>query len=113
MNIDKLLQEWEAHYRDSAEVISMCANLPLSDAARIKALAEMYSGRTEEHIMVDLLGAALDELEAALPYVQGKKVIGEDEFGDPVYEDEGPTPRFLNLTRKYIHKMEEMEEPTL
>jgi hypothetical protein len=28
-------------------------------------------------------------------------VIREDDFGDPVYEDVGMTPRFLELTRKY------------
>ena len=113
MNINKLLQEWEAHYRDSGEMISVSVNLPLADAARIKALAEMYPGCTEEHIVVDLLGVALDELEAALPYVQGKKVTGEDEYGDPLYEDAGPTPRFLTLTRKYIQQLEENDEQTV
>ena len=32
-----------------------------------------------------------------MPYVPGKKVISTDEQGDPVYEDVGPTPRFMEL----------------
>jgi hypothetical protein len=101
MNIRNLLQEWEARYREDDKQVHLSLNLPVKHAARLKALAEMYPGRSEAHIMVDLLGIALDELEAALPYVQGSTVIAEDEFGDPLYDDVGPTPRFLALTQKY------------
>jgi hypothetical protein len=33
--------------------------------------------------------------------VAGTKIISTDEQGDPVYEDTGPMPRFLELTRKH------------
>jgi hypothetical protein len=33
-------------------------------------------------------------------------VISTDEQGDPVYEDAGPTPRFMELTRKHRKKLE-------
>jgi len=48
-----------------------------------------------------LLSTALDELEEALPYVPGTKIVAEDEFGDPIYEDVGVTPLFEELSRKY------------
>ncbi len=41
-----------------------------------------------------------------MPYIAGKKVISTDEQGDPVYADEGPTPRFMELTRKNRKKLE-------
>jgi hypothetical protein len=41
-----------------------------------------------------------------MPYVAGQKVISTDEQGDPVYEDIGPTPRFIELARKYRKKLE-------
>jgi len=43
----------------------------------------------------------LDELEAAMPYIPGERVIREDDHGHPVYEDTGPTPRFLELARQH------------
>ncbi|MGE8419918.1 MAG: pilin assembly protein, partial [Pseudomonas sp.] len=45
------------------------------------------------------------ELEASFPYIQGQQVIATDEEGDPLYEDIGPTPRFLALSRRYLHDM--------
>jgi hypothetical protein len=33
-------------------------------------------------------------------------VIREDEYGDPVYEDTGLTPQFLELVRKYQKQLE-------
>jgi hypothetical protein len=33
-------------------------------------------------------------------------VISRDDHGDPVYEDVGLTPRFVELTRKYKKKLE-------
>ncbi|MFL3945640.1 hypothetical protein LER59_00005, partial [Pseudomonas aeruginosa] len=32
-------------------------------------------------------------------------VWATDEQGDPLYEDVGPTPRFLSLSRKYLHEL--------
>jgi hypothetical protein len=38
--------------------------------------------------------------------VKGSKVISSDDHGDPVYEDIGLTPRFIELTRKYKKNLE-------
>jgi len=68
-------------------------------------LQEMYPGRTREQILLDLLGAALDDLEEALPYTQGERIVAEDELGDPIYQDVGLTPRFLELTRRFRNEL--------
>ena len=47
----------------------------------------------------------LEELEASFPYIKGQQVIATDEEGDPLYEDVGPTPRFLTLSRRYLHDL--------
>lgn len=75
--------------------------LPIEAAASLQALAELYPGVSLEEITTDLLTTALLELEAAMPYVPGDRVIREDEFGDPVFEDAGPTPVFASLKRKH------------
>ena len=80
--------------------------LPLEDAARLRALAELFPGQTIEEIVTDLLGASLDEIAAAIPYERGPKVISRDDQGDPVYEDVGLTPRFVELTRKFTKSLQ-------
>ncbi len=67
---------------------------------------ELFPGITQERVITDLLTAALEQAEAAMPYVPGDKVIREDDFGDPVYEDKGLTPRFLDLVKKYRKQLE-------
>ena len=50
--------------------------------------------------------AGLDEIAAAMPYEPGPKIISRDDQGDPVYEDIGLTPRFVELTRKFKKGLE-------
>jgi hypothetical protein len=79
--------------------------LPLYDAARIEALNEMFPEKTTQQIITELLSAALDEAEEAFPYVKGEKVIAQDEFGDPLYEDTGLTSSFIRLTNQHMEKI--------
>ena len=80
--------------------------LPIDDAAQLQALMELFPGRTAEQLITDLLREALQEVATAMPYVAGQKVISTDDQGDPVYEDVGPTPRFMELARKNRRKLE-------
>lgn len=106
MRFKELLETWRHTATGARTAAEYAVRLPIDDAARLQALAELFPGRTLEQIITDLLGAALQEVAAAMPYVPGKKVISTDEQGDPVYEDAGPTPRFAELTRTYRKKLE-------
>lgn len=99
--IKRLLKELEEHYAGDMTAREFAVRLPVKDAARLAALAEMYPRKSEAQLVTELLSAALDELEASFPYLQGPRVVAEDEFGDPIYEDLGPSRRFVDLTRKY------------
>jgi hypothetical protein len=101
VNFKKLLDSWRDGAGAARTARTYSVRLPVDDAARLGALAEMFPGRTAEQLITELLGAALTEIGAAMPYVAGSKVISTDEQGDPVYEDTGPMPRFLDLTRKH------------
>jgi hypothetical protein len=105
MQIKQLLEEWERTGVAKLTAREYRVRLPVHDAARIAALGELYPRKTEEQLITELLEAALDTLEAALPYRQGERVIAEDELGDPIYEDVGPTPRFLALTRQHATRL--------
>ena len=101
MSIKELLESWREHAAAPRTARSWAVHLPLDDAARLAALAEMFPGRSPEQLVTELLGKALKELVAAMPYVAGQRVISTDEQGDPLYEDVGLTPRFMALARRH------------
>lgn len=105
MRIAELIQRWSSGGQHSTETRTYSVQLPLRDAARIEALRIMYPNRTDSQLMADLIRAALDELEVAMPYVPGKRVIAEDDYGDPIYEDLGPTPQFYSLSHEILRKL--------
>jgi hypothetical protein len=105
MRIAELIQRWSEESHGSTAVRSYTVRLPLRDAARVEALRVMYPKRTESQLMADLIRAALDELEIAMPYVPGSRIIAEDDYGDPIYEDLGPTPQFYSLSHEILRKL--------
>lgn len=106
MSFKKLLDSWRETAAAPRTVTEYAVRLPVDDAAQLQALTQMFPGRTAEQLITDLLGAALQEVATAMPYVAGQKVISTDEQGDPLYEDVGPTPRFMELTRKNRKQLE-------
>ncbi|HDZ56122.1 MAG TPA: pilin assembly protein [Pseudomonas xinjiangensis] len=110
MKIRELTQEWERTAKGRVTKNTYQVNLPLEDAARLAALHEMYPKRCVEDLITDLLATALEELEASLPYKRGEDVIAQDEMGDPLYNDAGPTPRYLELSRKHYQALAEQQQ---
>ncbi len=107
MKIRELAQEWERNAKGAITHSTYQVQLPIEDAARLAALQEMYPRRHVEELITDLLSCALEELEASLPYKPGDKVVEVDEMGDPMYADAGMTPRFLELSRKHLHELQD------
>ena len=107
----ELIDSWQERATGERTAKSYSVRLPIDDAARLGALAEMFPGRSAEQLITELLGAALKEVAAALPYVPGTRAISADEQGDPVYEDVGPTPRFMALTRKHRRQLQTRTKP--
>ena len=107
MKIKALAECWEQQAKATLTSDEYSFRLPLEDAAKITALAEMYPKRTKSEILGELLSAALDELETSFPYIAGKKVITKDEMGDTVFDDIGPMPKLLDLSKKYSSVMKQ------
>lgn len=104
MKIKDLLNNWnQSDKRTSQKEFNI--QLSAKDAARVLALADMYPNNQPDKILSDIISAALRELESSFPYVKGDKITGMDEMGDPFYEDEGPTPTFLELTKKHYEML--------
>ncbi len=96
-----LLDGWKQKAGPAKTQNTYAVQLPVADAARLHALAELFPGRPVEDFITDLLHVSLDQIAEAMPYERGPKVISQDDHGDPVYEDAGLTPRFMELARKY------------
>ena len=111
MSFKELLDSWRQQAAAPRTAAVYAVQLPLDDAARLAALAEMFPGRTREQLITELLGQALKEIVAAMPYVPGTRVISTDEQGDPVYEDTGPTPLFMALSRSHYAALEPADAP--
>ena len=100
MKFKSLLERWKKTAAPPKTAREYSVRLPVDDAARLHALQELFPGHSVEDLITDLLHAGLDEIAAAMPYERGPKVISRDDHGDPVYEDVGLTPRFVELSRK-------------
>jgi hypothetical protein len=96
-----LLDRWKKEAAPARTAEEYAVRLSLEDAARLQALRELFPGRGVEELITDVLHAGLDEVAAAMPYEPGPKIISRDDQGDPVYEDVGLTPRFVELTRRF------------
>jgi len=101
VSFKELLDSWRQSASTPRTARTYSVRLPVDDAAQLAALADMFPGRAPEQLITELLSAALKELAGAMPYVAGPRVISTDDHGDPVYEDVGPTPRFMELARRH------------
>ena len=106
MRFKALLESWQDAAAGSRTAQEYAVRLPVDDAARLHALADIFPGRTPEQLITELLGAALQEVAACIPYEPGQKVIANDEQGDPLYEDVGLMPRLVALTRRYRRELD-------
>ena len=111
MKIRELLKEWEARASAPLTARTYAVKFPVTAAARVHALAEMYPTRSVEQLISELLSAALDEVERSFPYMPGSEVVAEDEQGDPIYKDAGMTPRFQELTQKHLRLLKARRQP--
>ena len=110
MKIRELAKHWEENAKGRLTKTRYAIHLDMESAARLSALTEMYPKHHPEELLGELIGAALEELETSFPYVKGQHVVATDEEGDPLYEDVGPTPRFLALSRRYLHDLSEKQD---
>ncbi|MEO0574141.1 MAG: type 1 pili tip component [Pseudomonadota bacterium] len=99
MSFKSLLERWQQQPHVVTTDARYNIRLDIDDAARVRALSELFDGIDEDTVIADLLHTALDAAEAAMPYQPGDTVIQEDDHGDPVYADAGLTPRYVALLR--------------
>lgn len=102
MRFNELVHNWKTKDTGAMTEELYSIRLPVEDAARLQALADLFPRRPPELLLADMIKVALDEVEGRFPYEKGNRVVAHDEEGDPIYEDAGLTPRFLELSRHYL-----------
>ncbi len=93
-----LLDQWQENSANNEEQQKVTVSLNKQDVLKIAALAQIYQ-KDEKDITAELMHEALLELEEAMPYVAGKKVI-RIEDGQEIYEDVGPTVTFIEALNR-------------
>ena len=107
MKIRELVRYWDKHARGRLTQDVYTVSLSRSSEAHLEKLERLYPLKTREELIRDLISAALDELETSFPYIQGSRIVAYDEEGYEIYEDAGLTPRFLDLSQKYMHELKD------
>lgn len=67
MKVTDLPKHWEQKKKPVELTHDYNLRLPLEDAARVAALAELYPDRSESDILNDMIAAALDDLASQDP----------------------------------------------
>lgn len=97
-HVSLLLEEFEQKATHKTTLTNVTIPISEDDLIRLEALASVFD-MPQSEMATALLHTVLQEVEASMPYRQGSKVI-RIEDGDPVYEDVGPTPRYLAVKRR-------------
>ncbi|MBY4676668.1 hypothetical protein [Marinobacterium arenosum] len=104
-----LLSSWQEHNRQCDELTDTQVRLSKHDLVKLEALAETFHLDTQT-VIASLLHQAIFEIEEKMPYVQGSKVIRIEE-GEEIFEDIGPTPRYLAAQKDISRKHNGNGEP--
>ncbi|HSF83243.1 MAG TPA: hypothetical protein VLA49_18535 [Anaerolineales bacterium] len=99
----QLLEAWEKRSAENSDLLPTSLTIHERDQIKLQALSEMYQLPANE-IAAHLLSIALETLEAEMPYVPGPKVIRIEE-GNEIFEDVGPTPRYLDIQKRLRESM--------
>ncbi|MFT7411145.1 MAG: hypothetical protein ACI9EX_001756 [Oleispira sp.] len=110
MKLNTLMKYWEKGFSGQLSEDGYQIKLSVEDAARLEALCEMFPKYPRENLLRDLISSALTDVTSSFPYIAGKEIVACDEQGDPMYADVGPTPNFLNLTRKHLKQIHESKK---
>ena len=117
MEPQDLVKLWDAPDNSKLTPKQLSIRLPMHVAAKISALNDLYPRKTKTEIIGDLLATAIDQFEAAFPWVDGRLLgYANDDHNDPIYEDVGPRRRFHSLTEKYLKELESeagIKEPVI
>ena len=93
-----VLNTWANDAGNKEEMSDITISIKTSDLHKLQALAEIYM-QSLESVTSELLQESIKEIEEAMPYVAGARVI-RIEDGQEIYEDVGPTPEYMAALKR-------------
>lgn len=72
MKVNELLDHWQQDTPTDDQQTLLSAKLPVVDAARLNALADMYPQRSQSQIISDLISNALSDLQTQIPQLRNR-----------------------------------------
>jgi predicted DNA-binding protein len=93
-----VLRNWQKNADSIVSSTTLECCIKANDMVRVEALARTFK-KDKQTVVEDLIHAALNELESSIPYIAGEHVIRVED-GDPIYEDIGIMPEYLQNKRK-------------
>jgi hypothetical protein len=104
-DLEVVLKNW-SFPAPSPERAQLTLRIPLSDHQRLLALKEIYPNRSVNDMVVDILGAALNEIVSKLP----SRIYSEEEIeqmerigtyqGEEPWTDYGLAGRFQHILKR-------------
>ena len=96
-NIESLLAKLKVRGDEISSRTPLTIAVDSDDLVRLEALSQLYKLPMEE-LSAALMTEILKQVEARIPYKPGPKVIRVED-DEPIYEDIGDMPRYLEIKR--------------
>ena len=106
MKASDLATVWGAPDNSRVTAKQYSFRLPVHVAAKLAALEELYPTRSRTQLVGDLLSAAIADIETTLPSRAGRFVLKDQDTGEDMFEEEGPSATFKKLANKHYQAIE-------
>lgn len=107
--ISNMLLAWQQHLVKHLPQVDYEVAVDRDDVLKLEALAELYQLPLND-IIANLISCSIQEAEQKMPYIQGNRIIRMEE-GEPVYEDIGYTPRYLEIKQRLEQQTQKQATP--
>jgi len=106
MKPSELVSLWAAPDNNRLMEKEFSFRLPVQVVAKLAALCEIFSNKTRNQIVGDLLSTALDEVIEALPSHPGRELGVIAGTTEPYYDELGQKRAFKELANRYYAEFE-------
>jgi hypothetical protein len=106
MKASDLVSVWGAPDNSRLTAKQYSFRLPVHVAAKLAALCELYPNKSRTEIVGDLLSAAIDDVEKALPSYEGEPVGRHPQTDEMLYSVYGPAVQFRALADEHYQALE-------
>ena len=106
MKASDLVTVWSAADNSRLTAKQFSFRLPVYVAAKLAALEALYPTKSRTQLVGDLLSSAIADVENSFPRVPGRSIGRDQETGEEIFEDHGPTFKYQALAKNFYSELE-------